>query len=106
MTLGRGGLMPALLIPWVYQSKDAVHLKNHDRSHTRVIMQNILTPGDRVRAARKHYGWSQQSLADRADLSRQTVKLVEGGYAGSRATREAIAAALDLSHDDLFAPVK
>jgi transcriptional regulator with XRE-family HTH domain len=69
-------------------------------------MSDILTPGDRVRAARRQLGWSQQSLADLAGLSRHTVAVVEGGYAASRDTRDKLAVALDTDHDSLFRPVR
>jgi DNA-binding XRE family transcriptional regulator len=77
-----------------------------DWSEKQNTMRDILTPGDRVRAARKIFGWSQRELANRAGVGRNLVAITEGGYRPSRATRDKLAAALDRDHDDLFAPVE
>jgi len=52
--------------------------------------------GDIVKAQRKHRGWSQDQLAEAADLSRPTVARIESGSAVSTATLAKIAAALNI----------
>ena len=52
--------------------------------------------GDIVKAQRKHRGWSQDQLADAADMSRPTVARIEAGSAVSTATLTKIAAALNI----------
>lgn len=56
--------------------------------------------GQRVRAERAKRGWTQQDLAERAGVSRMTVKSVEEGSMRVRASAHAaISAALDLGPD-------
>ena len=52
--------------------------------------------GDIVKSQRKHKGWSQDQLADAADVSRPTVARIEAGSAVSTATLAKIAKALGI----------
>ena len=52
--------------------------------------------GDIVKAQRKNKGWSQDQLADAANVSRPTVARIEAGSAVSTATLAKIAKALGI----------
>lgn len=53
--------------------------------------------GKRVQTTRLERGWSQDELAEQADLSRPTVSRVERGEDPSMRTARKLAMALDLS---------
>lgn len=52
--------------------------------------------GDIVKAQRKHKRWSQEQLADAADVSRPTVARIEAGSAVSTATLAKVSRALGI----------
>lgn len=53
--------------------------------------------GNLIRRARKHRGWSQTQLGERAGLRQETVSLIESGNPATRLdTILAVLAALDL----------
>lgn len=55
----------------------------------------------RVRAERKKRGWSQQELADRANVSVRTVQMFEGGKStGTPANRRAVLDALGIANNN------
>ena len=58
---------------------------------------------DRIRALRQHLGWTQEQLAVRAGLHRNTIATLETQYPGgtSIATYDAIAQALGWQLDEL-----
>jgi transcriptional regulator with XRE-family HTH domain len=65
-------------------------------------LQHIV--GSNIRRRRQTQGLSQQSLADRADLSRRMITLIEAGDGNaSLATLDRLAAALSCSFADLIA---
>ncbi len=49
---------------------------------------------NRIRAARQAQGWTQNELAERADISPRTVHAIEKGRACRQATKRKILAAL------------
>lgn len=59
---------------------------------------------ERIRALREARAWSQAHLAEAASLSLRTVQRVEAEGTASAETRLAIAAALDVSVDELNVP--
>jgi len=60
--------------------------------------------GDRVRKARVERGWTQQQLAEIADLSLRTVQRVENQSAASNETISSLCAVLELERQDLLGP--
>lgn len=59
--------------------------------------------GEVLRAAREHAGWSQERLAEVADLNRSYLGEIErGGVSPSLATVEKLAAALGLKTSQLI----
>ena len=59
--------------------------------------------GNRVRAIRESAGWSQEDLAEKADLHRTYISDIERGVRNvSLLNIDAIAKALDLKQSDLF----
>jgi ribosome-binding protein aMBF1 (putative translation factor) len=71
-------------------------------------MQNIRKRfGDRIRALRNDRTWSQEELADRADLHRTYIGSVERGEQNlSLVNIERLAATLGISLAELFGPFK
>lgn len=69
----------------------------HTDTHPRTLM-------NRVRERRKELGWTQQTLADRAGVSRQTVNKVETEQSDSvsKLTCLQLARALDVEESWLF----
>lgn len=64
----------------------------------------ILDFGQTVRHFREHHGWSQELLAEKADLNRSYLGEVERGQViPSLATADKLAAALDLPLSRLLA---
>ncbi len=62
---------------------------------------------NRVRELRLARGWSQGSLADRLDVSRQTVNAVENGrYDPSLPLAFRIARLFDVTIEDVFDPAE
>ncbi|MBC7463708.1 MAG: helix-turn-helix transcriptional regulator [Actinobacteria bacterium] len=63
--------------------------------------------GHRIRAVRRQYGMTQQELADRANISRSTVKYLESGAGSSLATFINVVRALELDEvfDQIFGQV-
>jgi putative transcriptional regulator len=60
---------------------------------------------NRLRALRAEAGWSQAALAERLDVSRQTVNAIETGrYDPSLPLAFAISALFDLPIEELFFP--
>ncbi len=57
---------------------------------------------DRIRRARQARGWTQQQLAEIADLSLRTVQRVENQASASNETISALCAVLDLSREELL----
>jgi len=49
---------------------------------------------NRIRAAREAFGWTQNELASKADVSARTIHAVEKGRACRQATKRQILAAL------------
>ena len=47
---------------------------------TIAVSQGIKSIGDKIREARKHTGWTQKELANKAKISQQTISLTENGY--------------------------
>ncbi|WP_308737965.1 helix-turn-helix domain-containing protein [Rhizobium sp. TH2] len=69
-----------------------------------VAMKMLCTPVQ-VRAARVLLGWSQQKLADEADVSRSTLALVErGDNLANNASRERIQRALEKAGLEFLPP--
>ena len=60
--------------------------------------------GERIQRYREARGWSREFLALRAEVSRQYVRLVEGGHIRHVRldTARRLAAALEVALDDLF----
>jgi transcriptional regulator with XRE-family HTH domain len=54
---------------------------------------------NRIRAAREALGWTQNELADRAEISPRTIHAVEKGRACRQATKRRILAALGVPWD-------
>ncbi len=58
---------------------------------------------NRIRAAREALGWTQNALADKAEISARTIHAVEKGRACRQATKRRILTALgvpwDLRHE-------
>lgn len=59
---------------------------------------------ERVRKARIERGWTQQQLAEIADLSLRTVQRVENQSAASNETISSLCAVLELDRQDLLGP--
>jgi transcriptional regulator with XRE-family HTH domain len=57
---------------------------------------------DRVRQARLERGWTQQQLAEIADLSLRTVQRVENQSVASNETVSALCSVLELSRSELL----
>lgn len=65
------------------------------------------TLGDFVRKLREGRGWTQQELADRADLHKSAiVRLEADGEKSERVTIARVAKALEISEADLYAHVE
>ncbi|TFG94998.1 MAG: XRE family transcriptional regulator [Myxococcales bacterium] len=54
---------------------------------------------NRIRAAREALGWTQNELAERAEISPRTIHAVEKGRACRQATKRRILAALGVPWD-------
>ena len=54
---------------------------------------------NRIRAAREALGWTQNELADKAEISPRTIHAVEKGRACRQATKRRILSALGVSWD-------
>ena len=54
---------------------------------------------NRIRAAREALGWTQNELADRAEISPRTIHAVEKGRACRQATKRRILGALGVPWD-------
>jgi transcriptional regulator with XRE-family HTH domain len=54
---------------------------------------------NRIRAAREALGWTQNELAQKADISARTIHAVEKGRACRQATKRRILAALGVPWD-------
>ena len=61
-------------------------------------MKMILS--EKIIMLRKKYGWSQEELAERLDISRQSVSKWESGETGSTAERELESAVESMSGTD------
>lgn len=59
---------------------------------------------EKVRQARTARGWTQQQLAEVADLSLRTVQRVENQSVASNETVSALCAVLELSRGELLTP--
>ena len=57
---------------------------------------------DRIRLARQARGWTQQQLAEIADLSLRTVQRVENQAAASNETISSLCAVLELSREEIL----
>lgn len=66
---------------------------------------DTMTPGDAIRAWRSYRGWTQDQLADRAAVARQTIVRTESskGTKPSSDTQEKLAAALGITPSELLA---
>lgn len=60
--------------------------------------------GNRIKELRDRRGWTQNHLADAAELSLRTVQRIEGQHGHSAETLMAISAALDVDARDLTEP--
>jgi len=61
------------------------------------LARNPKQVGNLIRRARKHRGWSQTQLGDKAGLRQETISLIETGNPGTKLdTILAVLAALDL----------
>jgi DNA-binding XRE family transcriptional regulator len=59
--------------------------------------------GRKIRALRTKAGWTQQILADHAELTRESISAIENGrFDPTFSTLKRIAQALDLKMADLF----
>ena len=66
-----------------------------------------LTMGDRIKETRKKRGLTQEQLAEKVGVTRQTIGLIEAGnYNPSISLCIEICKALNKSLDDLFWPVE
>ncbi len=61
--------------------------------------------GDMVRQLRTERGWTQQQLAEIADLSLRTVQRVENQNVASNESVSSLAAVLELPREKILAPV-
>lgn len=62
----------------------------------------VVVNGEALKAVRKKRGWSQQCLADFADVSRELIWRIEYGKSSARwATVEKLVEALECSIDDI-----
>lgn len=61
--------------------------------------------GDMIRQIRADRGWTQQQLAEIADLSLRTIQRVENQGVASNESVSALAAVLELPRDQLLTPV-
>lgn len=66
-------------------------------------MDEGITPRGQIRGLRRQHKWSQEHLAEYADLSVTTVKKAEAGGRLNTATLHSIAAALGVQTSDLYA---
>ncbi|MFB6873785.1 helix-turn-helix domain-containing protein [Streptomyces sp. NPDC056323] len=69
------------------------------------ILEHRRTLGDRIRDRRMHQNMTQEQLAHRAEISRDTVQRIEGGQNDARISHLwRIAAALDTTVAELVQP--
>jgi len=59
-----------------------------------------------LRHLRQSQGWSQRELAEASGLNERTIQRVEAGSAASLETRRALAAAFDMTLEDLTAALE
>lgn len=70
---------------------------------SRAISQELIELGERIRKRRQELHWSQERLAEKADISLNTVSRVEGGQSDmSIAVFQRLAQALGMSADQLL----
>ncbi len=62
----------------------------------------MMIDADRVRAQRTQRGWTQQQLAEVADLSLRTVQRIENQGVASNESVSALCAVLDMSREQLL----
>jgi transcriptional regulator with XRE-family HTH domain len=69
--------------------------------------ENLALIGGRVRSLRKEKGWSQEELAERSDVHRNFIGMIERGERNvGIMTLVVLAQALDLTLADLFTGLK
>lgn len=69
---------------------------------SRIVSQRLMEIGERIRKRRQSLRWSQEKLAEMADVSLNTVSRIEGGQSDmSIAVFQRIALALGMSASEL-----
>lgn len=74
---------------------------------SRALSQGLIEMGERIRKRRQELRWSQEKLAEMADISLNTVSRVEGGQSDmSIEVFKRLAQALDMSASELLGDIE